>query len=68
MKKLKLNLAESGKEMLSREQMKKVLGGDYGSGGGEKCCWNNDPSNCSTCTQGANSSWTCSAGSTLTKC
>lgn len=27
MKKLKLNLAESGKEMLSKEQMKQVTGG-----------------------------------------
>ncbi|MEO8948263.1 MAG: hypothetical protein ABI308_07625 [Mucilaginibacter sp.] len=41
MKKLKLQL-DGIKEMLSKDQMKKVIGGDYGGGGGcatGGICW-----------------------------
>jgi len=37
-------------------------------GGGYKCCWNDQPSNCSSCVSNATSSWTCVSGATLTAC
>ncbi len=56
MKKAKFNLATmQGK--LSRIEMKNIKGGDEeedpnGGGGGYKCCWINDPTNCSDCVPG----------------
>jgi len=66
MKKLNLKL-DSIKEMLTKEQMKKVLGGDYGGYGSKyKCCWSGT-SNCSECVT-CTSSCTCVSGATLTSC
>lgn len=65
----KLNLKPGGiGEMLTREQMKKVVGGDYGGGvNGYACCWTGT-SNCSYCDSTATSSSTCVSGATLTAC
>lgn len=71
MKKLKLSELYLGKaEMLSREQLKKVLGGNgsgSGSSGGQKrykCCWDNYPDDCSVCSFGTY----CTTGSSLKDC
>ena len=55
MKKLKLSELNLGNaEVLSREELKKVLGG-MGSGGGSgdgrvwQCCWKDYPEDCSSC-------------------
>ncbi len=63
--------------LLSRAEMKKVLGGntipemveDDGVGGkGYKCCYTN-PTGCSTCDSSATpETHTCPSGGTLTKC
>jgi hypothetical protein len=50
------------KEMLSKDQMKKVRGGT-----GYMCCWSGT-SNCSVCNANATSSWTCVSGASLTAC
>ncbi|MCB0472526.1 MAG: hypothetical protein KDC56_05655 [Flavobacteriaceae bacterium] len=53
MKKEKLNLATmQGK--LSRAEMKEIQGGvNDDGGGGYKCCWKDNPTNCSDCVPGA---------------
>ena len=76
MKKLKLNLENVG-EILTRDQLKKILGGSEGgaapdspSGGSStatyKCCWTGT-SNCSTCVS-CNSNCTCVPGASLEQC
>ncbi|MGN6639151.1 MAG: hypothetical protein ACTHJ8_09590 [Mucilaginibacter sp.] len=50
------------KEMLTKDQMKKVRGGT-----GYMCCWSGT-SNCSTCVSSAQSNWTCVSGASLTAC
>jgi hypothetical protein len=82
MKKLKLQL-DGLKQMLTNEQMKRVVGGYGGAGGapteptgsdngggsgtGYKCCWSGT-STCSDCVTRAKSNWTCVPGATLTAC
>lgn len=60
-------------EVLTRSQLKKVLGGDgSGSGGSgtvkKKCCYTN-PTGCSVCVDvPAGSSASCPSGGTLSSC
>lgn len=53
MKKLKLNLANMpGVQVLSREQLKTIMGGDVGSGNtgsGGTCCWHSESWDASGC-------------------
>jgi len=78
MKKLslsKLNLNSS--DILTREQLKGVLGGveappplPGGGGSGSscyQCCWDNYPNDCSKCVI-AGSDWTCVTGASLKSC
>lgn len=67
MHKLKLSeLNLSDAEVLTRDQLKKVLGGD-GSGGGSmcnQCCYNDYPNDCSTCNENSY----CPSGQFLRNC
>ena len=53
------------KEMLTRDQMKKIKGGT-----GYQCCATSGGpySGCSACNGSAGSDWTCHSGSVLTAC
>ncbi len=70
-----------GMQALTKMEMKHIIGAvaapaapiaGFGvamdDGGGYKCCWSNDLSNCSDCSYGANSSWTCVSGASLISC
>lgn len=69
MKRLNLKIGGVG-EMLTREQMKKVIGGEYAGGGSYQCCplvsSNVSCSDCVNVPSGSTAS--CSHGGTLTKC
>ena len=81
MKKLTLKM-DGIKEMLTRDQMKKVLGG-YGGGSGlnspddsqgstedqalRKCCWKDQMSSCSQCVNVSKNA-TCVSGAELVRC
>jgi len=74
MKKLKLDFQSLNAEVLTRNQLKQILGGDDGSGGGAggkyKCCPKGQPDSqfCSTCvTVPAGSHAVCSQG-VVTSC
>ena len=77
MKKLSLKELKLGtQDLLRKEQLRTVFGGygnapnnptGSGSQGRYKCCWKNDPSNCSACVS-CTASCTCVSGAKLTVC
>lgn len=67
MKKLKLQaLNFRAQEILTRDQLKTIVGGETGSTK-YKCCWNNFPDSCSSCVE-VSSNYTCVAGSSAVVC
>jgi len=72
MKKLKLSELKLGdSEVLTREELKKVLGGmgsgGAGEGGQAACCWINYPDDCSKCVDYING-MSCDQGQMLVTC
>jgi len=69
MKKLKLDFQQLNAEVLTRSQLKQILGGVDGSGGTGcyMCCWDSDPTNCSACVQN-DGTGPCTKGASLKSC
>ncbi len=69
------------KNLMSRDEMKKIMAGSDGGSGGDpgepsggndgytqyKCCWSHSPSNCSKCVN-CDNTCTCVSGATLAMC
>ena len=65
MKKQILNLGKG----LSKAEQKVIHGGDIGEPALFKCCWANDPNNCSECAERGDGSQTfCVDGALVTAC
>ncbi|MEO8948265.1 MAG: hypothetical protein ABI308_07635 [Mucilaginibacter sp.] len=62
MKKLKLQL-DGVKQMLSKDQMKKVIGGDYGGGSGGTCHFHCCTDQHTNCNDYVDSGYSCSSAS-----
>lgn len=59
-------LSINPEKVIKNEELVNLRGGNY-TIGDYKCCWDNDPSNCSICTASADSN-SCAAGSHAVAC